>query len=85
MQDFNLLAETISTMNGVKEFNMEPGYWQDPSGDEIPVHLLIIHHTLDSFKDDIYGELLDEYPDNTDEYDEEEDCYVSTFIISSRT
>lgn len=85
MQDFNLLAEKVSTINGLKDFNMEPGYWQDSSGDEVPVHLLIINHTLDSFKDVIYGELLDEYPDNNDEYDEEEDYYVSTFIISSRT
>lgn len=81
MQDFNELAEIVSTIEGLKEFNMEPGYWQDAGGDEVKVHLLIIHHAFKSFSDDLYLKLMELFPENTDEYDDEEGCYVSTFIV----
>jgi len=81
MQDFNRLAELVSTIEGLKEFNMEPGFWVDEYGDETSVHLLIIHHDFESFKDELYSELMDLFPDNNEEYDDEECCYVSTFIV----
>lgn len=81
MQDLNELAEIVSTIEGLKQFNMEPGYWQDEDGNETRVHLLIIHHEFESFNDELYLDLMSLFPDNTDEYDDEECCYVSTFIV----
>lgn len=82
MQNFNELAEIVSTIEGLKEFNMEPGYWIDDDANEIGVHLLVIHHAFESFKDELYLDLMELFPDNTDEYDDEEGCYVSTFIVN---
>lgn len=82
MQNFNELAEIVSTIEGLKEFNMEPGYWRTDDGNEIGVHLLIIHHAFESFNDALYLDLMELFPDNTDEYDDEEGCYVSTFIVN---
>jgi len=82
MQNFNELAEIVSTIEGLKEFNMEPGYWIDDDANEIGVHLLVIHHAFESFKDELYLDLMELFPENTDEYDDEEGCYVSTFIVN---
>lgn len=81
MQDFNELSEIVSTIEGLLQFNIEPGYWQDEDGEEVGVHLLIIHHEFESFNDELYSDLVELFPENTDEYDDEELCYVSTFII----
>lgn len=74
------LIENIKSMEGLLEFSIEPGYWQDEDGDEVAVNLIIILHTFDAFNDPIYQSLLDMYPENTDEYEDEEEYYTSTFI-----
>jgi hypothetical protein len=74
------LIENIQSIKGLIEFNIEPGYWQDEDGDEVQVNLIILHHLFDSFKDENYLELMSLFPENTDEYEDEEGYYVSTFI-----
>lgn len=74
------LIENIHSMEGLLEVNIEPGYWQDITGEEVPVNLIIILHTFDAFNDPIYDRLLEIYPENTDEYEDEEGYYTSTFI-----
>jgi hypothetical protein len=74
------LIEKIQSMEGLLEFNIESGYWQDEDGEEVQVNLIIILHTFDAFNDPIYDELMDLYPENTDEFDRDEEVYTSTFI-----
>lgn len=74
------LIENIKLIKGLLEFSIEPGYWQDTTGNEVQVNLIIILHTFDAFNDPIYESLLDIYPENTDEYEDEENYYTSTFI-----
>lgn len=74
------LIENIKSMEGLLEFNIEPGYWQDEDGNEVPVKLIIILHTFDAFNDPIYDELCELYPVNNDEYEDDEEYYTSTFI-----
>lgn len=74
------LIENIQSIEGLLEFNIEPGYWQDEDGDEVQVNLIILHHLFSSFEDETYLELMNLFPENTDEYEDEEGYYVSTFI-----
>ncbi len=74
------LIENIESMEGLLEYSIEPGYWQDEDGEEVPVKLIIILHTFDAFQDPMYGVLEALYPENTDEYEDEEEYYTSTFI-----
>lgn len=74
------LIENIKSMEGLLEFSIEPGYWQDEDGEEVQVNLIIILHTFDAFQDPIYESLLEIHPENTDEYEDEEEYYTSTFI-----
>lgn len=74
------LIEIIESMEGLLEFNIEPGFWQDYNGDEVPVNLIILLHTFDAFNDPIYHSLMDLYPENNEEYEDEESYYTSTFI-----
>jgi len=77
MQD---LLKKISTIKGIISYSIEPGFWQDETGEEVPVKLIILTHSFDAFDDFIYQGLLDIYPENTDEYEDDEDYYTSTFI-----
>jgi hypothetical protein len=74
------LIENIKLIEGLIEYSIEPGYWQDEEGNEVEVKLIIILHTFDAFNDPIYEELCELYPENTDEYEDEEEYYTSTFI-----
>ena len=77
MQD---LLNKISTIKGIIHYAIEPGYWQDETGNEVQVNLIILTHSFDAFNDFIYQGLLDIFPENTDEYEDEEGYYTSTFI-----
>jgi hypothetical protein len=74
------LIENIQSINGLIDFSIEPGYWQDMENNEVKVNLIIITHTFDAFKDPIYESLLEIYPESYDEYEDEEEYYISTFI-----
>lgn len=74
------LLNKIDQIKGLIDYSVEPGYWQDDTGNEIPVKLIILTHSFDAFNDFIYQGLLDIFPENTDEYEDEEGYYTSTFI-----
>jgi hypothetical protein len=74
------LIKKIKSINGIIDYSIEPGYWQDEDGNEVEVNLIILTHSFDSFKDSFYDELMYLYPENNEEYEDEEDCYISTFI-----
>lgn len=74
------LLDKIDQIKGLIDYSIEPGYWQDVTGDEVPVKLIILTHSFDAFNDFIYQGLLDIFPENTDEYEDEEGYYTSTFI-----
>lgn len=74
------LLDKIDQIKGLMDHSMEPSYWQDITGKEVPVKLIMLVHSFDAFNDPIYEELLDRFPENTDEYEEEDECYISTFI-----
>jgi hypothetical protein len=74
------LINKINQINGIIEHSIEPGFWQDENRDEVPVNLIILTHSYDAFNDPLYEELCELYPENNDEYEDDEDCYTSTFI-----
>lgn len=74
------LLDKIDQIKGLIDYSIEPGYWQDITGNEIPVNLIILTHSFDAFNDSIYQSLLDTFTENTDEYEDEEGYYTSTFI-----
>lgn len=74
------LINKINQINGIIEHSIEPGYWQDITGNEVPVNLIILTHSFDAFNDHFYEELCELYPENNDEYEDDEDYYTSTFI-----
>jgi len=74
------LIENIKSIKGLIEFSIEPGYWQDEDENEVQVNLIILTHSFDSFGDNTYLELMSLFPENTDEYEDEEGYYISTFI-----
>jgi len=74
------LLNKIDQINGLIDYSIEPGYWQDITGNEVQVKLIILTHSFDAFNDSIYQSLLDIFPENTDEYEDDEDYYTSTFI-----
>lgn len=74
------LLNKIDQIKGLIDYSVEPGYWQDETGNEVQVNLIILTHSFDAFNDFIYQGLLDIFPENTDEYEDEEGYYTSTFI-----
>lgn len=74
------LLNKINQIKGLIDYSVEPGYWQDETGDEVHVNLIILTHSFDAFDDFIYQGLLDIFPENTDEYEDEEGYYTSTFV-----
>lgn len=74
------LLDKIDQIKGLIDYSIEPGYWQDINGDEVQVNLIILTHSFNAFNDYIYQSLLDTFPENTDEYEDEEGYYTSTFI-----
>lgn len=74
------LINKINQINGIIEYSIEPGFWQDENGDEVSVNLIILFHSYDTFNDPFYEELCELYPENNDEYEDDEDYYTSTFI-----
>ena len=74
------LLDKIDQIKGLIDYSIEPGYWQDEKGNEVQVNLIILTHSFDAFNDFIYQGLLDIFPENTDEYEDEEGYYTSTFI-----
>lgn len=74
------LLNKIDQIKGLIDYSVEPGYWQDKTGNEVQVNLIILTHSFDAFNDFIYQGLLDIFPENTDEYEDEEGYYTSTFI-----
>jgi hypothetical protein len=78
---FPELSSIIEKINGVITFDIEEGFTEDEDGNEIEVIIVSIHHTFDTFNDPTYEELSELYPDNYDEYEEEEDFYSTIFTI----
>lgn len=74
------LLNKISKINGIIDYSIEPGFWQDKTGNEVPVNLIILNHSYDAFKDPMYDELMELYPESTDEYEDDELNYISIFI-----
>jgi hypothetical protein len=77
MQD---LLSKISKITGIIDYSIEPGYWNDEDGELVPVNLIILTHSYDAFNDPFYDELMELYPENNDEYEDDEEYYTSTFI-----
>ena len=81
MQEFTELSSIIEEITGVINFDIEEAVTEDEDGNEVDITIVIINHTFDTYNDAIYEELCELYPDNTDEYECEEDFYTTTIII----
>jgi hypothetical protein len=80
MQELLDLVETIKTMEGLLSVEVTPGEWFDGEENQ-EVMLIIIEHEFASFNDPIYDELMELFPENTDEFDRDEEVYTSTFVV----
>jgi len=81
MQEFTELSSIIEKINGVINFDIDEGFTEDEDGNDVDVIIVSINHTFDTYNDYAYDKLCELYPDNYDEYDEEEDFYTTIFTI----
>ena len=81
MQEFTELSSIIEEITGVINFDIDEGFTEDEYGNEIEVIIVSINHTFDTYNDSTYEELCELFPDNYDEYEEEEDFYTTIFTI----